>query len=198
MIWNKNRRFFNLYNKSLNIQAGFGSLIYFTSCFYSVKTVVNTYLNSYFLDTIKYFKVEVFTQLFLYRYNPIYDRNPWIQHISVDTCKVTPMVLDSLFFLKNNVDRSISFRRSCREGICGSCAMNINGLNTLACIAKVNSSIVIYPLPHLPVIKDLVVDMSNFYQQYKSIDPFLKKKNYLSFGNFFFFFILFYFNYLKI
>ena len=58
MIWNKNRRFFNLYNKSLNIQAGFGSLIYFTSCFYSVKTVVNTYLNSYFLDTIKYFKVE--------------------------------------------------------------------------------------------------------------------------------------------
>lgn len=136
MIWNKDRRFFNLYNKSLNIQAGFGSLIYFTLCFYSVKTVVNTYLNNYFLDTIKYFKVEVLTQLFLYRYNPIYDRNPWIQHISVDTYKVTPMVLDSLFFLKNNVDRSISFRRSCREGICGSCAMNINGLNTLACIAK--------------------------------------------------------------
>jgi succinate dehydrogenase / fumarate reductase iron-sulfur subunit len=97
------------------------------------------------------------------------------------------MLLDSLFNVHNMFDSSLSFRRSCREGICGSCAMNINGLNTLACIYRVNkfttlnknNDVVIYPLPHMSVIKDLVIDMKHFYNQYKSIDPYLKTESLL-------------------
>ena len=121
------------------------------------------------------------TKLFIYRYNPILDKNPWIQNIYINNENFGPMVLDGLFLLKNKIDRTLTFRRSCREGICGSCAMNINGFNTLACIGKtfINNHVIVYPLPHLPVIKDLVVDLNHFYQQYKSIDPFLKKKDYI-------------------
>ena len=80
-----------------------------------------------------------------------------------------PMVLDALIKIKNEIDTSLSFRRSCREGICGSCAMNIDGKNGLACIsacADVKGDIKIYPLPHMPVIKDLVPDLTEFYAQY--------------------------------
>jgi succinate dehydrogenase (ubiquinone) iron-sulfur subunit len=89
------------------------------------------------------------------------------------------MVLDALIKIKNEIDPSLTFRRSCREGICGSCAMNIGGGNTLACISKVpkdSSPLKIYPLPHMYVIKDLVPDMSHFYKQYKSIEPYLQQK----------------------
>jgi len=91
------------------------------------------------------------------------------------------MVLDALIKIKNEIDSSLSFRRSCREGICGSCAMNIEGSNGLACLTKIDtdpkSETKITPLPHMYVVKDLVVDMTQFYSQYKSIEPWLKTKN---------------------
>ncbi|NXB26272.1 SDHB dehydrogenase, partial [Rhagologus leucostigma] len=91
------------------------------------------------------------------------------------------MVLDALIKIKNEMDSTLTFRRSCREGICGSCAMNIAGGNTLACIKKIDDDLdkvtKIYPLPHMYVVKDLVPDLSNFYAQYKSIEPYLKKKD---------------------
>jgi len=89
------------------------------------------------------------------------------------------MVLDALIKIKNEQDSTLTFRRSCREGICGSCAMNINGTNTLACLKDIEAGpapMKIYPLPHMPIVKDLVPDLSNFYQQYKSIQPWLKRK----------------------
>lgn len=91
------------------------------------------------------------------------------------------MVLDALIKIKNEVDPTLTFRRSCREGICGSCAMNINGGNTLACLCRIDTDVSkstkIYPLPHLYVIKDLVPDLSHFYKQYASIEPWLKRKD---------------------
>jgi succinate dehydrogenase (ubiquinone) iron-sulfur subunit len=88
------------------------------------------------------------------------------------------MVLDALIKIKNEQDPTLTFRRSCREGICGSCAMNINGENTLACLAYIDddakTATKIYPLPHMYVIKDLVPDMGNFYEQYRSIEPWLQ------------------------
>lgn len=95
------------------------------------------------------------------------------------------MVLDGLFLIKNKEIPSLAFRRSCREGICGSCGMNINGRNGLACLISKKSAVLdsfkIYPLPHMPHIKDLVVEMSFFYQQYKSINPFLKTSSLFNF-----------------
>lgn len=91
------------------------------------------------------------------------------------------MVLDALIKIKNEIDPTLTFRRSCREGICGSCAMNIEGANTLACICKIDRNTSketkIYPLPHMYVVKDLVPDMTNFYKQYKSIKPYLMQKD---------------------
>jgi len=91
--------------------------------------------------------------------------------------KAGPMVLDGLIHIKNELDQTLAFRRSCREGICGSCAMNINGKNTLACLCSMEDNISIYPLPHMPIIKDLVPDMKNFYKQYKEIKPWLQTSN---------------------
>lgn len=113
----------------------------------------------------------------IYRYNPDSDKNPRIDTFEVDMSKSGPMVLDALIKIKNEVDSTLTFRRSCREGVCGSCAMNINGTNTLACtkdIKDCGDEIKIYPLPHMPVVKDLVPDLSNFYEQYKSIKPWIK------------------------
>merc|ERR1719491_1457041 len=90
------------------------------------------------------------------------------------------MVLDALIKIKNEQDPTLSFRRSCREGICGSCSMNVDGKNNLACLSRIDEDLTkvskVYPLPHMYVVKDLVPDMSNFYAQYRSIEPFLKKK----------------------
>nr|AIX97479.1 succinate dehydrogenase [ubiquinone] iron-sulfur subunit [Ceratosolen solmsi]AIX97509.1 iron sulfur protein [Ceratosolen solmsi] len=98
------------------------------------------------------------------------------------------MVLDALIKIKNEIDPTLTFRRSCREGICGSCAMNIGGTNTLACISTIdsnlNKTIKIYPLPHMYVIKDLVPDMSNFYTQYRSITPWLQNSNIVEIGSY--------------
>ena len=92
-----------------------------------------------------------------------------------------PMVLDALMYIKGYMDSSLGFRRSCREGICGSCAMNINGKNTLACLTPIQTKNVIYPLPHMPIKRDLIPDMQQFYKQYAEIKPYLipkeKKKN---------------------
>lgn len=87
------------------------------------------------------------------------------------------MVLDALIKIKNEIDPTLTFRRSCREGICGSCAMNIDGQNTLACTCRLSldTPTQIYPLPHMYVIKDLVPDMTNFYRQYQAIEPWLQQ-----------------------
>ena len=100
-----------------------------------------------------------------------------IFHIKQEHCG--PMVLDALLYIKDHLDSSLGFRRSCREGICGSCAMNIDGKNTLACLTPLKDKMVIYPLPHMPIIKDLIPNMTNFYKQYESIKPWLhsSKKN---------------------
>jgi len=98
----------------------------------------------------------------------------------VDLRECGPMVLDALIKIKNEVDPTLTFRRSCREGICGSCAMNIGGTNTLACISKIDintsKSLKVYPLPHMYVVRDLVPDMNNFYEQYRNIQPWLQRK----------------------
>merc|ERR1712029_1017258 len=117
----------------------------------------------------------------IYRWNPEKPGDkPRMQEYDVDLNKCGPMILDALIKIKNEIDPTLTFRRSCREGICGSCAMNIGGTNTLACISKIHSdskATKIYPLPHMYVIKDLVPDMNNFYQQYRSIQPWLQKSD---------------------
>jgi succinate dehydrogenase / fumarate reductase, iron-sulfur subunit len=115
----------------------------------------------------------------IYRYDPDADQNPRIDTYRVDLESCGPMVLDALIKIKSEIDSTLTFRRSCREGVCGSCAMNIDGGNTLACtkaISEISGSAAIYPLPHMPVVKDLVPDLSNFYAQYASIEPFLQTK----------------------
>ncbi len=113
----------------------------------------------------------------VYRYDPDGRENPRMDTYDVDLDSCGPMVLDALIKIKNEIDATLTFRRSCREGICGSCAMNIDGANSLACtwaIADVKGDVKIYPLPHMPVVKDLVPDLSNFYAQYASIKPWLQ------------------------
>lgn len=98
--------------------------------------------------------------------------------INLDQCG--PMILDALIKIKNEIDPTLSFRRSCREGICGSCAMNVDGTNTLACLCKIDvnsSKMPIRPLPHMYVVRDLIPDLTHFYKQYASIEPWLKQKN---------------------
>ena len=109
----------------------------------------------------------------IYRTNNIKTK---MQSFQLNTSDMGPMVLDGLIFIKNTIDNTLSFRRSCREGICGSCAMNINGRNRLACLTPIEEKITIYPLPHMPILKDLIPDMKNFYKQYKEIQPWLKNK----------------------
>ncbi len=113
----------------------------------------------------------------IYRWDPEGESNPTIDTYEVDIDECGPMVLDALIKIKDEVDSSLTFRRSCREGICGSCAMNIDGTNTLACtkdICDVKGDVKINPLPHMEVVKDLVPDMNNFYAQYASIEPWIK------------------------
>ncbi len=115
----------------------------------------------------------------IYRWDPEKNEKPYLKTYKIDTNKCGPMVLDALIKIKNEQDPTLTFRRSCREGICGSCAMNIDGTNTLACTREIDKSIdksKIYPLPHMHVLKDLVPDLTNFYAQYKSIEPWLKTK----------------------
>ncbi|PID60930.1 MAG: succinate dehydrogenase iron-sulfur subunit [Gammaproteobacteria bacterium] len=113
----------------------------------------------------------------IYRYDPDTGENPRVDTFEIDVDDCGPMVLDAIIKIKSEHDSSLTFRRSCREGICGSCAMNIDGINGLACttaIADIKGDISIYPLPHQPIVKDLVSDLTNFYAQYASIEPWLK------------------------
>jgi succinate dehydrogenase / fumarate reductase iron-sulfur subunit len=119
--------------------------------------------------------------LSIYRYNPEYDQKPYMKTYDLEvSTKVDPMLLTLLERLKSEQDETISFRRSCREGVCGSDGMNINGTNGLACITPLSKlktdKIVIRPLPGFPVVRDLVVDMSQFYQQYERVEPYLQNE----------------------
>ena len=116
----------------------------------------------------------------IYRWSPDDEANPRIDTYEVDLDQCGPMVLDALIKIKNETDQTLTFRRSCREGICGSCAMNIDGENTLACtkgIDECKGDVKIYPLPHMPVIKDLVPDLTDFYAQHAFIEPWLQTKS---------------------
>jgi succinate dehydrogenase / fumarate reductase iron-sulfur subunit len=118
-------------------------------------------------------------QIAVYRYDPSSGDNPRMDTYDVDLDSCGPMVLDALIKIKNEIDPTLTFRRSCREGICGSCAMNIDGGNTLACtraLDEIKGSVKIYPLPHMPVVKDLVPDLTNFYAQYASVKPWLQTR----------------------
>ncbi|MEA2930329.1 MAG: succinate dehydrogenase / fumarate reductase, iron-sulfur subunit, partial [Hyphomicrobiales bacterium] len=113
----------------------------------------------------------------VYRWNPDDGQNPRIDTYYVDTKEAGSMVLDALIWIKTKIDPTLTFRRSCREGICGSCAMNIDGVNTLACtrgMDELKDKVTIYPLPHQPVVKDLVPDLTNFYAQHAAMQPWLK------------------------
>ncbi|SEH04579.1 succinate dehydrogenase iron-sulfur subunit [Candidatus Venteria ishoeyi] len=129
--------------------------------------------------TVNYATGQQIRCVYIYRWNPEHNDNPYLDRYEVDIEQTGIMVLDVLLYIKNAIDPTLTFRRSCREGVCGSCAMNINGRNTLACIKPVTDlqgDLRIYPLPHLPVIKDLVVDLSHFYAQQAATQPWLKSQ----------------------
>ena len=116
----------------------------------------------------------------IYRWSPDDDENPRLDTYYVDLDDCGPMVLDALLWIKNKVDSTLTLRRSCREGICGSCAMNIDGSNTLACtkgMDEIDGKIAVYPLPHMPVVKDLIPDLTVPYAQLRSIEPWLKTES---------------------
>ena len=116
----------------------------------------------------------------IYRWDPDSGENPRVDTYEIDLDKCGPMVLDALIYIKNDIDPGVTFRRSCREGICGSCAMNIDGTNTLACtkdIAEIKGDVRVYPLPHMEVRKDLVPNLQHFYAQYASIKPWMQTQS---------------------
>jgi succinate dehydrogenase / fumarate reductase, iron-sulfur subunit len=123
--------------------------------------------------TVNIRRVEV------YRWDPDTGDNPRIDTYELDADLCGTKVLDAIIYIKNEIDSTLTFRRSCREGVCGSCAMNVNGKNSLACTKAISDypdTIKIYPLPHLQVVKDLVPDMTHFYAQYAEIKPWLTTK----------------------
>jgi succinate dehydrogenase / fumarate reductase iron-sulfur subunit len=116
----------------------------------------------------------------VYRWDPESGETPRLDGYTIDLDACGPMVLDAVIKIKNEVDPTLTFRRSCREGVCGSCAMNIDGTNTLACtkyISDIAGEVKVYPLPHLPVVKDLVPDLTTVYAQYAAIEPWLKTES---------------------
>ena len=117
-------------------------------------------------------------KLKIYRWDPEKQENPHMDTYEIDQKKCGPMVLDALIKIKDEIDSTLTFRRSCREGVCGSCAMNIDGINTLACIKPMNeikNEIKVYPLPHMKIVKDLVPDLSEAYKQLELIKPWIEK-----------------------
>ena len=117
----------------------------------------------------------------VYRWSPDDGESPRLDTYHVERASCGPMVLDALIKIKNEIDPTLTFRRSCREGICGSCSMNIDGINTLACVKSLDDlkgrPVRIYPLPHMRVVRDLVPDLSGFYAQHRSIEPWLKAES---------------------
>lgn len=126
-------------------------------------------------------KSSNFQRVEVYRANPESNENPHIDTFDIPKDECGSMILDVLLKIKNDLDSSLTFRRSCREGVCGSCAMNVNGKNTLVCTKSLadyeGETLKIYPLPHMNVVKDLVVDMTHFYAQYASIKPWLENSS---------------------
>ncbi|EFA84800.1 succinate dehydrogenase [Heterostelium album PN500] len=125
------------------------------------------------------YSIFIVVAIKIYRYSEESEKKPYVQTYNLNLKECGPMILDALIHIKNTQDPTLTFRRSCREGICGSCAMNISGSNTLACIKKTTDaidggSIAIYPLPHMHVVRDLVPDLTHFYQQHKSVKPWLE------------------------
>lgn len=116
----------------------------------------------------------------VYRWDPERNEAPRLDEYEVDLDRCGPMVLDALIHIKDEIDPTLTFRRSCREGICGSCSMNIDGVNALAClqnIVDIKNAVKVYPLPHLQVVKDLVPDLSHFYAQYASVKPWMQTRS---------------------
>jgi succinate dehydrogenase / fumarate reductase iron-sulfur subunit len=116
----------------------------------------------------------------VYRWSPDSGQTPQIDTYTIDLANCGPMILDALLHIKNDIDQTLTLRRSCREGICGSCAMNIDGMNTLACtksIEEIDGDVKINPLPHMPVVKDLVPDLTHIYAQLASIEPWMKTQS---------------------
>ena len=131
---------------------------------------------TYKIPRTQFFKEGNYKILRVYRWNPYIKKAPWFSFYPVNSDKIGSMILDLLIHVKDYKDSTLTFRRSCREGICGSCSMNIQGTNKLACLEEhktKNRFITIYPLPHMYIIKDLVPDLTNFYRQYKVIKPWL-------------------------
>ena len=129
----------------------------------------------------KYFKDKTgsknIKKVNVYRWDPSTNLNSSVDTFEFDMDNCGPKVLDILFKIKNEIDPSLTFRRSCAHGVCGSCAMNIDGVNTLACIKShkdINGDLNVYPLPHLKVVKDLIGDLTTLYKQYESIKPWLQ------------------------
>ncbi len=117
----------------------------------------------------------------IYRWDPDTAEQPRVDSYTLDMDDCGPMLLHALIKIKDEIDQTLTFRRSCREGICGSCAMNINGTNTLACTLNMSDlpsgDVDIYPLPHMPVVKDLVPDLTHFYAQYATIKPWIETQS---------------------
>lgn len=153
-----------------------GSKIVFKGSIIRIVAIKGFATNSLAASMVPQQRIKTFK---IYRWNPEkHYEKPKLKSYQVDLNECGPMVLDALIKIKNEQDSTLTFRRSCREGICGSCAMNIGGRNTLACLCKIEQNGKeerIYPLPHMYVIRDLVPDLTNFYKQYKSIKPYLHK-----------------------
>lgn len=157
-----------------------------TSVFFeSVTSTVKGYLNPNYITehdpSLTAEQKTTMKRFLIYKYDPENPKDePKYVSYYIDLKKIPPMYLDALIYVKDNLDSTLSFRRSCREGICGSCAMNCDGLHSLACIREIDKDIskpsIITPLGHMFVLKDLVVDMTNFYAQYRTIEPYLKRK----------------------
>ena len=135
----------------------------------------------HFADPRRMISRSVRNQMFrVHRYAPETGGKPFMEEFAVDLNACGPMILDALFKIKDELDSTLAFRRSCREGICGSCSMNINGRNQLACLSDIEPSdvpIEIRPLPNADVFKDLVPDLSSFFVHYKSIEPWLQRRH---------------------
>lgn len=157
-----------------------------TSVFFeSVTSTVKGYLNPNYITehdpSLTTEQKATMKRFLIYKYDPENPKDePKYVSYYIDLKKIPPMYLDALIHVKENLDSTLSFRRSCREGICGSCAMNCDGLHSLACIREIDKDLskpsIITPLGHMFVLKDLVVDMTNFYAQYRTIEPYLKRK----------------------
>mgnify|MGYP000904072655 CR=1 FL=1 len=181
MIRNITKSLFRLNGRQFSTKSESETSVFFES----VTSTVKGYLNPNYIKehdpTLTPEQKATVKRFLIYKYDPENPRDePKYVSYYIDLKKIPPMYLDALIYVKDNLDSTLSFRRSCREGICGSCAMNCDGLHSLACIREIDKDLskpsLITPLGHMFVLKDLVVDMTNFYAQYRTIEPYLKRK----------------------